>query len=978
MRILITLIFFSLFGWHTVLQAQNTVDPAATAWVDKVHAEMSLEEKIGQLMWIRAYSNKDEKHYRQIESYIRDYHIGGLTFFQGTPEKQVELTNRYQKLAKVPLIISVDAEWGLGMRFKEDGLSFPKQLTLGAIQENRLIYDMGAEVARELKRIGVHVNFAPVADVNNNPNNPVINTRSFGEDILNVSSKSYMYSKGMQDNGVMACAKHFPGHGDTDVDSHYDLPLIKHDRNRIDSLELYPFKILAEQGIESMMVAHLQVPSIDDADNMPTTLSPKAVNQILKKELNFDGLIITDGLGMKGVKKHFPSGEVEAMALLAGNDVLLLPEDIKAAMTTIKDYVDKGKMSMDIIDAAVKKNLYAKYKYKLTQTPNIFEHNVRRDLETPSAFILKRKLYESAMTVVRNKDNAIPFQELKGKRFASLSLGAKKGNLFQKRLSSYTKVDHFQTKKELSSASEMINKLSDYDQVIISLHDMSSYASKKYGISETEKQIIAGIAAKTKVVLVVFGTPYSLKYFDELGQLVCAYEDDDIARDVAAQAIFGALQMRGRLPITASTNAVYGQGVSTPNLYRLGYDIPERVGLNSFVLNHGIDSLANAAIDIKATPGCVVMVVKDKKVIFEKAYGHHTYSHSTMTRTDDIWDLASLTKVCASTLSTMDLYEQGKVSPDVKMSQYIPNLKNTNKSDMKLGEMLTHRSGLQGWLKFYEETIDQDGKKGTPSRKFYKKEYSDKYSVPVAKNLFLNKNYPDTIRKRIYDSELRDNKKYKYSDLGFYLIADMIKEVSGLRIDHYAKKRLYEPLGLQTMGYNPIERLELNRIPPTERDDYFRAQKIQGYVHDMGAAMWGGVGGHAGLFSNANDVAILFQMLLNNGYYGGVQYFNPETVFKFTTRCKDCTRRGLGFDLFELDTDKTINFSEKASKSTYGHLGFTGIATWADPENQIIYIFLSNRTYPSMFNYKLGREDFRPKIQSVIYDAMDSQAATIR
>jgi beta-glucosidase-like glycosyl hydrolase/CubicO group peptidase (beta-lactamase class C family) len=978
MRISVTLILFSIFGLFVGLHAQTTLDPAASAWVDKIHAEMSLEEKIGQLMWIRAYSNKDEKHYAQIESYIKDFHVGGLTFFQGTPEKQVELTNRYQKISKVPLIISVDAEWGLGMRFKEDGLSFPRQLTLGAIQENRLIYDMGAEVARELKRIGVQVNFAPVADVNNNPNNPVINTRSFGEDIINVSSKSYMYSKGMQDHGVMACAKHFPGHGDTDVDSHYDLPLIKHDRNRIDSLELYPFKVLAEQGIESMMVAHLQVPSIDDAENMPTTLSPKAVNQILKKELNFEGLIITDGLGMKGVTKHFPSGEVEAMALLAGNDVLLLPEDIKAAMTTIKDYVEKGKIPMSIIDAAVKKNLYAKYKYKLTETPKIFESNVRKDLETPEAFILKRKLYESAMTMVRNKENLIPFQKLKGLRYASLSLGAKKDNLFQKRLSRYAKMDHYQTKKEVDSSSEMINKLGAYDQVIISLHDMSSYASKKYGISETEKKIIAGIAAKTKVVLVVFGTPYSLKHFDDLDWLVCAYEDDDLARDVAAQALFGAIAMRGRLPITASPSAVYGQGMSTPNLYRLGYDIPERVGLNSFVLNHGIDSLANAAIDIKATPGCVVMVVKDKKVIFEKAYGHHTYSKSTMTSTDDIWDLASLTKVCASTVSTMDLYEQGKVSPNVRMSEYIPKLVDTNKSDIKLGEMLSHHSGLQGWLKFYEETIDKNGKKGTPSRKFYKREYSEKYSVPVAKNLFLNKNYPDTIRQRIYDSELRDTKKYKYSDLGFYLIADMVKAVSGMSIDLYSKTRLYEPLGLQTMGYRPAEKFSLSRIPPTEQDNYFRAQKVQGYVHDMGAAMWGGVGGHAGLFSNANDVAILFQMLLNNGYYGGVQYFNPETVFKFTTRCPDCTRRALGFDMFELDADRTINFSEKASKSTFGHLGFTGIATWADPENQIIYIFLSNRTYPSMFNYKLGKEDFRPKIQSVIYDAMETQAKVMR
>ena len=973
MRTLSIFLFFFLGSLSTVW-SQSTVDPQADIWVSSVFNKMSVEEKIGQLMWIRAYSNKDEKHYTQVEKYIKDYHIGGLTFFQGTPEKQVKLTNRYQKLAKTPLFISIDAEWGLGMRFKEDGLSFPHQLTLGAIQENRLIYDMGKDVARQMKRVGAQINFAPVADVNNNPNNPVINTRSFGEDILNVSSKSYMYAKGMQDNGVMACAKHFPGHGDTDVDSHYDLPLINHPRNRIDSLELYPFKVLAEQGIESMMVAHLHIPSIDNTPNMPSTLSKKTVTDILKEDLQFKGLIITDGLGMKGVTKHFPSGELEAMALIAGNDVLLLPEDIALAVSTIKKYVEDGRLPMETLDAAVKKNLYAKYKYKLTRTPNIFEHNVRRDLETPEAIILKRKLYESAMTVVRNKENLLPFQNLKGTKFASLALGADRNNLFQKRLSSYAQVSHYQTKKDNASASSMIEKLSKYDQVIISLHDMSSYASKKYGITEVEKKIIQGIAAKTKVILVVFGSPYSLKYFDNNEWLVCAYEDDDIARDVAAQAIFGAISMRGKLPITASPKAVFGQGLSTPNLYRLGYDLPERVGLNSFVLHHGIDSLANAAIDIKATPGCAVMVIKDKKVIFEKAYGHHTYSKNKTTKVDDIWDLASLTKACATTLSTMDLYQQGRVALDNPMSSYMPALQNTNKSNITVSEVMSHHSGLQGWLKFYEETITQTGKVVRPSNKFYKPEYSTEFPIPVAKNLYLQKDYPDTIRQRIYDSDMRDTKKYKYSDLGYYLLADMIKEVSGTPINYFVKDNIYDKLGLQTMGYNPTQRFTLDRIPPTEKDDYFRAQKVHGHVHDMGAAMWGGVSGHAGLFSNANDVAILFQMLLNNGYYGGVQYFDPETVFKFTRRCDDCTRRGIGFDMFELDEDKTQNFSELASRSTFGHLGFTGIATWADPENQIIYIFLSNRTYPSMFNYKLGKEDFRPKIQSVIYEAMNQDS----
>lgn len=947
-------------------------------WVDSVFNEMNPAERLGQLFMIRAHSDKGASHIAQVENLIRKYHVGGLCFFQGTPEKQVALSNRYQQLTQhVPLMIGIDAEWGLGMRMKKSTISFPRQMMLGAIQDNHLIYEMGVEIARQLRRVGVNVNFAPVADINNNADNPVINFRSFGEDRYNVSVKSYMYMKGMQDNGVMACAKHFPGHGDTGVDSHYDLPVIPHDMERLDSLELYPFKVLAQHGIGSFMVAHLNVPVLDDRGNRPTTLSQKTITGLLKEDIGFDGLVFTDGLDMQAVRKHFDTGQVEAEALVAGNDILLLPLELGATVRTINQYLEDGKLSQAQLDESVRKVLRAKYRMGIKKVELLEEKGVRAELNTNEAKKIKEKLVQNALTLVRNKAGMIPFQELDALNMASLSIGASAKTSFQNRLNSYKKMTSLYTGKEISSYQKerLLSQLKEKDLVIISLHNMSSRASKNYGITKSTRDFIAALQQETKVVLTVFGSPYSLKYFDDIDWLLEAYNEDGMTQGLAAQSLFGVFALKGRLPVTASDKSKFNTGVFTKKNYRIGYAPPESVGLNPDSLAK-IDQLVRKAINSRATPGAVVLVAKEGKIVYEKAFGYHTYSKRKPVDVTDVYDLASMTKILATTLSLMKLQDEGKVDIEQPLSNYLPILKSSNKADIKIKDMMAHIAGLKGWIPFYEQTVSRSRRNPRPLSKFYKYKADDTYNVPVTENLFLRSDFTDSIWQQIIHSDVRTDNRYVYSDLGFYLLSQLVEKVTGKSIDAYVRQTFYQPLGLGTATYNPWKRFPIEDIVPTEQDKYFRRQKVHGYVHDMGAAMLGGVSGHAGLFANARDVSVLMQLLLQEGFYGGQQYIKPETIKAFTTRHPRSNRRGIGFDMKQLNPDLTPNMADLASEQTFGHTGFTGTCTWADPAHDIVFVFLSNRTYPSMRNYKLVRDDYRENIQNIIYQAIERKSAS--
>jgi beta-N-acetylhexosaminidase len=943
-----------------------------TRWADSVLQSLTPEERIAQLFMVAAYSNKDQKHIDEIKKLVSEYKIGGLIFFQGGPLRQANLTNLYQSLAKVPLMVSIDGEWGLAMRL-DSTFQFPRQMTLGAIQDDKLIYEMGEEIANHCKRLGIHVNLAPVVDVNNNPANPVIGNRSFGEDKYNVARKGIAYMKGMQDNGVMANAKHFPGHGDTDSDSHKTLPLILHKRARIDSLELYPFRELIKEGLGSMMIAHLYIPSFDTTKNTASTLSKTVVTDLLKKDMGFEGLIFTDALNMKGVSKYFAPGVVDVKALLAGNDVLLFAEDVPVAIREINKAIAEGQITQEEIDARCRKILVAKQWCGLKKFNPIITKKLYEELNPVRAEVINRKLYEAAITILNNKKSLLPLKRLDTLRIASLTLG-KDYAVFQNTLDLYSSVTHFNIDKEAAPTTidSVLEKLKEFNLVIINSTGSNNSRGKNYGLSPNIGGIITSLKKKDKIVVVnLYSNPYSLAKIPGIevaDAIVMNYEENDITRSFSAQAIFGGIAVKGRLPVTASVYFTSGMGSDTEKI-RFKYSLPEEMGIPSALLKN-IDTLANYGIKQNAYPGCQVLVAKSGNVIYHKAFGHHTYESKNKVKLNDVYDLASITKIAASLLSVMRMHDEELIRLDNKLVDYLPQLDSSNKKHITIRDLLAHQAGLKDWIPFYLNTIS----KGQYKEGVYSTEKSEDYPERVAEGLYIRKGYRDTIMQRIIHSSLATKIEYKYSDLGYYLIQAMIEQAKEKPLDQYVDETFYKPMGMTTMGYKPRDRFSLSQLVPTEYDMAFRKQLVHGDVHDQGAAMMGGVAGHAGLFSNANDLAKLMQMYLQFGTYGGERYLSEE-ILQECIKCQFCeneNRRGAGFDKPEMNYNKTGPTCKCVSYMSFGHTGFTGTIAWADPEHEIVYIFLSNRVYPDAENKKLISMGIRTQIQQVIYDAINN------
>ncbi len=953
-------------------------------------ASLSPEQRIAQLFMVAAYSNRDQQHVKFISKLIVDYGIGGLIFFQGGPVREARLTNLYQSISNIPLMIAMDAEWGLGMRL-DSTTKFPYQMALGAIQDNKLIYDMGAEIARQSRLMGIHINFAPVVDVNNNPNNPVINYRSFGENRENVAAKGIAYMKGLQDNHVLANAKHFPGHGDTDTDSHMALPVISHPHKRLDSLELYPFKQLIKQGLGSIMIAHLYVPAYEKKKNIASTLSKNIVTHLLRDSLGFDGLIFTDALNMRGVSKYFKPGEVDVRALIAGNDVLLFAENVPLAIEKIVKAMEKGQISQAEIDARCLNILKAKKWMQLDDYKELNIYNLINNLNNVNALVLKRNLIESSLTLIQNKNEIIPIKELDKKRIASLSIGHKGPgeSYFQQMLNNYAPIDHFNLslKPTFDEMAASLRKLSPYDLVLVGIHSNTNSPRRNFGISDQCDDVLRELSKQTKVILTSFSSPYglsSLHSLQNLNGILISYSNNRIEQELSAQLLFGGISASGKLPISISDAFPFGLGIDT-KATRLKYTIPEELGINSAKLD-SIDTLVARAIKSEATPGCQVMVAIQGKVIYQKAFGHHTYDEKKPVLNSDLYDLASLTKILASTSSLMKLQGEGKFSMDNTLGHYLPELDTADERDLVIQDVLTHHSGLESWVPFWINTMDNVRysmrKKEfiTKGAKYkdgmYSTTQTDEHPIKVAKNLFLIASYTDSIYDYILREKVEKEKEYLYSDLGYYFMLKIIEKLTETSLDVYVNENFYAPLGLHTLGYNPQNRFDLARIVPTEDDKIFRRQLVHGTVHDPGAAMMGGVGGHAGLFSNANDLGIFMQMLLNGGEYGGRRYLNEEVIDLYS-KCQFCdddekdNRRGAGFDKPEMDYTKDGPTCQCISQKSFGHSGFTGTLIWADPDKEVVYVFLSNRIHPDVENKKLVRMNVRTEIMQAIYNAIE-------
>jgi beta-N-acetylhexosaminidase len=956
------------------LQASAQKTSKAGAWADSVYKTLNNDERIAQLMVVRLSTiNSTTKEVTffdaQVDSLISRYNIGGICVFQGSPVKQAEIINKLQARARTPILMCIDAEWGVGMRMIDSVLPLPRQMMLGAMQDASIVYQYGKLVGEQCKRVGLQVNYAPVVDVNNNPNNPVINDRSFGEDKFKVARYGIEYMKGMQDVGVMACAKHFPGHGDVDVDSHYDLPVINKSMAQLDSLELYPFRQIFDAGIGSVMVAHLYIPAIDTTSNRATSLSPQNINGLMRNELGYQGLTFTDALEMQGVKKFYPDGEASVQSLIAGNDMLCLPGDVPLAISKIKEAIAANKLSWANIEMHCKKVLEAKYEYGLSNYTPINTHNLTNDLNAQVP-LMRRLVAENAITLVAKNDDRFfplsPKANYKKKDIAFVVIGTKKENALALRMKSDYNATVFyadeivKNKEALAIFLQAIKK--DFKKVVIGVHNLGRAAATNFGLSNLSLSLVNQLQENTNSIIFQFGNAYAAKNWCNAKNLVVCYEDDDIIQDVAADMLQGKLPYKGVLPVTVCDAFKFGKGIST------AAPATENQWGIDMVKMAAIDSIANDAIAKKATPGCMVLVLKDGKIAYEKAYGNNTYNANDPISIESVFDMASVTKTCATTLAIMKLYDEGKIDLNKTLGDYLPYVKGTNKENLSIKKILLHEAGLVSYIPFYKETLDTAGI-ALPG--IYADKKNDAFSIRVAQNYFMANQWADTILNRILKSPLGPPNKYVYSDNDFIFLGRIVEAVSGLSLDAFVKKEFYVPMSLPSIGFAPLQKHALSRVVPTELETKFRTQLLRGDVHDPGAAMMGGMAGHAGLFSDAYDIAALMQMLLNGGVYNGKRFLQKETVDLFTKYQSAISRRGYGFDKPEKDnnTRKEPYPTKSASPETFGHTGFTGTCAWADPKQNLVFVFLSNRVHPSGSNLLLNM-NVRPKIHETIYQAI--------
>jgi len=967
-----------------------------TLWVDSTLNTMSLDEKIGQLIMMAAYSNKDSLYEKQLGTSIEKYHIGGIIFFQGGPKRQALMTNRYQQKARIPLMIGMDAENGVGWRIKP-AMEFPNQTLLGAIRDTNLIYRLGKAIGQQCRALGIHVNFAPVADINMNPKNPVIGIRSFGEKKEEVGNRTLQYMRGLQSQQVMAVAKHFPGHGDTDTDSHLALPLIRHSVARIDTVELYPFRQLVEAGIPGVMIAHLNVLSYDSA-NIPASLSKSIVTGLLREKLHFDGLCFTDAMNMKGVTKSRTPGEADVEALVAGNDILLFPENVEATVKKIKSAIRNGIITEEMINEKCRKVLEAKVKYVLPHASPVDTTQLTERLSTPSAQALLQEAYAEAITLVKNDALLLPLTHLDTLRIASLNFGDRKAKEFEKMLDKYASCAHFSISPEASKEKiqKLVKDLSNYNCVILYNSAARNSAARQFGMSLKLTGLLKDLKGK-HVIFCHPATPYGIDMYSYLPMdaIIVSYSHDIPAQQFTAQAIFGGINVNGKLPVSINYFFPAGTGLSTPKI-RLGYSHPESLGMNSQTL-HKIDSVCQAAIQKKATPGCQVLVSKDGYVVYNKAFGFNTFNKKKKNTTEDIYDIASVTKIAATLPSVMMLYDRQYITLDSPIARYYYPLSNTNKKDLTIRELLLHTSGLKASFSFFYHAIDREKLQGrlftskytntntsklrdrlylNPNFKYRDSTFNfsggENYLL-VSPHFYIHKHFQDSIHALLLNTDLLPHKKYTYSDLGFVLLKDIVEAQSATPFDVYCRKYFFKRLGAYNTAFNAHLNLDMNRVIPANEDNIFRKSKLHGYVHDPIAALMGGVSGNAGLFTTADDLAKIMSVYLNHGKYGGERFIDSTTIALFTqTQLPlEQNRRGLGFDKPDPRPNKSGPTCKEVPCSSYGHTGFTGIIAWNDPDNQLIYIFLSNRTYPNEYNDKLIKDNIRTKIQEIIYEAID-------
>lgn len=957
---LFILITFALSSFSAICQTKSN-ENLVQKWVDQTYQSLSVDERIGQLFMVAAYSNRDEAHILQLEKLVSEQNIGGLIFFQGGPYRQARMTNRLQQKSKIPLFVGIDAEWGLAMRLDSTYI-YPWNMSLGAIQNNELLFQVGKQMGEQAKRLGVHFMFAPVVDINTNPNNPVIGNRSYGENKKNVARKASAVVKGMQSIGVFATAKHFPGHGDTSKDSHHTLPTVDFSKSRIQDVELYPYKELIKNDLASIMVAHLEVSALEQEKGVPTSLSYATITNLLKNDLGFEGLIFTDALNMKGASNFKKPGEIDLAAFMAGNDVLLFSENVPLASQKIKQALLDGTLSEQRLEESVKKILKYKFYAGLHKKPEIPLDNLGKDLNQSFYDDLSFLLYENMLTLLQNKKNVLPLKSNESIAYIALGGGDGEEQKFLERLRRYGDITTFSMEEVMVSG----DHLKKFDKVIIANHKEDNIR-KNNEFSASELDWIDKISKEHKIILISFAKPYTLSSLLQLSTIegiLLAYQNNEKAFEAVSNALYGFTKINGKLPVSIGRHFDEGDGITLKATRNISVSRPALQGVKATILEQ-IDTYGKRIVEEKLAPAASILVLRNGKIVYNKSYGSQTYETNQPIQSHMIYDLASLSKILGTLPLIMKLYEDKKIKFEDTLGELLPEFKNTNKAKITVKELLTHQSGLAAWIPFYKNTLENN----LPSEVYYRKTYSVDYPTQISNNLYLIKDYKKQMMRQIIDSPL-EAKKYKYSDLNFILLQQIIERKYHKPMDEALNDLFFEPMNLNTITYNPLHKFNESFIAPTEIDTYYRHTMLQGFVHDMGAAMLGGVAGHAGLFSDVYDVAAMMQLFLDGGNYNGKQILKKQTIdaFNFCYYCAQGNRRGAGFDKPNLKAGNTCGC---ASLKSFGHTGFTGTMAWADPENQVIYVFLSNRTYPSAEVNRLSKANIREDIQQVIYNAIE-------
>ncbi len=975
------LIFVAVMAQQPAVLVKGKADSQeCKEWVETRLEQMTLKEKIGQLFIHTAPLQDNEATHKNLRNAVKEYKVGGLLFSGGALATQAKLTNMAQEMAGIPLLMTFDGEWGLAMRLKQLP-AFSRNRVMGCIQDNGLIYEYGREVARQCREVGVHVNFAPVADVDNNPLNPVINTRSFGGDPKNVADKVVAYSRGLEDGGVLSVSKHFPGHGDTNVDSHKALPVLKFSRERMDSIEMYPFRKAVEAGLGGVMVGHLEVPALS---KKPASLSTEIIG-ILKEEFGFKGLVFTDALEMKGVSNN---QNVAARALMAGNDMLLVPRNLKRELDGVLQAVKAGQITEEEITERCRKVLTFKYALGLHEKQFVQLSGLEQRLTRPAARELMDRLEKAAVTVVSNDGGILPL-DVDQKKTVIFSIGkASQGKAFHEQLSKYMQVDRIHAGSD--SIPSLSRRLGKYEKVIVAIH------TEKYAAYQS---MLATLSARLPLVY-VYLTPMQRIYnkgnaWKKAAAVVMGHSESENVQRFVADVLMGREQATGRLSVEVKNYRKPGDGVTVAlkqtKIYR-----PEDYGMDAGILKK-IDDVALEGIEGKAYPGCQILILKDGAPVYEKCFGTYTYGGKEKVDEESVYDIASLTKTTATLLAVMKLYDEGRFGLTDPISKYVSALRGSRKGRITIEDLLYHQSGLPGSWQFYREAIDDSSYTGTfykakvdPTHRLqvdkrlyvvdgfkYKEEYisdtrSDEYPLQVAQGMFVSKAFPKRMLEMIASDTipLRD-RRYRYSCLNFMLLKEMVEHITGMPMDEYLEREFYAPMGMDRTLYRPTTRFKAEQIVPTVQKDYLRGRKeLRGYVHDEIAAFMGGVSGNAGLFSNARDVAKVYQMLADGGIYDGKRYLTQETCRLFMNRKSRISRRALGFDKPEPAPGKGP-CADEAPAEVVGHTGFTGTCAWADPKNGLVFVFLSNRIYPRPFDHKaLMSLNIRPRIQQLMYQAL--------